>query len=165
MNATRLLTRLALALCVGLLQQTAHAQVKQVKIYFPHQGDAADPKQNPANLQPVMRNVNATAPLRPALEALLAGPSTDEQSQGFSGALGIQGLSIVRVSLVNGAARASFIHRQGTSWPGDLAPFTFHDAVERTLKQFANVKRTIICVDGYLDFGDESDRGPHKRCK
>jgi hypothetical protein len=167
MRTIRLLALMALAstLCVvGLRYQTAKAQVQQVKLYFPHQGDSADSKHNPSNLQPVTRKINAAAPLRPAMEALLNGPSSDEKQQGFY-SLSTDGLSIVRVSLVNGAALVSFVHRKGTVWPGDLAPLTFQDAVERTLKQFPRVRRTIICVDGYLDFGDESDKGPHKRCK
>lgn len=50
---------------------------KEVKVYFYH-----DPGEY-IDLAPVMRSVNAIAPPRPALEALLKGPSASERRRGF----------------------------------------------------------------------------------
>jgi hypothetical protein len=157
-----------LILTAGLLTFSAEAQTsrpsrtKQVRVYFPKEGDSADPQNNPGNLQPVMRSVNAIAPLRPAIEALLAGPTSAEEREGFT-ALDVNGLSIVKVVVRQGTAYASFAHRRGMGWAGDLSPLYFGDAVERTLKQFPTVRRTVVCVDGVVNFGDESG-GPVKKC-
>src|SRR5947209_10078170 len=102
-------------------QQTSHT--KEVKLYFPKNGNFADPKNNPSNLQPVARNVNAAAPLRPTIEALLKGPTAAEQQQGFS-ALNVNGLCIVRLTVANGIAHVSFAHSKGTGWAGDLSPLS-----------------------------------------
>ena len=143
-------------------QKSKPSRSKQVRLFFPKEGDSADPKNNPSNLQAVERSVNASAPLRPTVEALLAGPTAQEERQGYSG-LDTSGLSIVKVAIRNGTAYASFIHRRGAGWAGDLSPLTFRDAVERTVRQFPGVRRAVICVDGVLNFGDESG-GPVRKC-
>lgn len=137
-------------------------RTREVSLYFPKDGDSPDPQNNPSNLQPVKRSVNAAAPLRPAIEALLKGPTAAEQRQGFS-ELDVKGVSIVKVAVRRGTAYASFVRRRGTGWAGDLSPFAFKDAVERTLRQFPNVSRAIVCVDGIVNFGDLSG-GPDRKC-
>jgi hypothetical protein len=165
MKTKRVLVLLAATLLLGGLcfaQVDKSARTTTVQVYFPKEGDAADSNNNPWNLQAVARAVPAAAPLRPAIEALLAGPTPQEQQQGF-GALDVSGIYIVKVAVRNGTAYASFAHRKGTGWSGDLSPFSFGDAVERTMKQFPHVRRTVVCVDGAVNFGDESG-GPVKRC-
>ncbi|HKR00360.1 MAG TPA: GerMN domain-containing protein [Pyrinomonadaceae bacterium] len=161
-----LISALVLATCLpngsAFAQGYRFPRTRQVKVYFPKDGDSPDPQNNPSNLQPVTRLVNLAAPLRPAVEALLAGPTRAEERQGFM-ALDVSGLRIVKVAVNRGTAYASFAHRRGTGWAGDLSPFTFGDAVELTLKQFPNVRRTVVCVDGVTNFGDESG-GPAKKC-
>ena len=150
-------------LCFGVgAQADKFSRTTEVQVYFLKEGDSADPDKNPWNLQPVARRVPAGAPLRPTIEALLKGPTAQEQGQGL-GALDVNGIYIVKVAVKGGTAYASFAHRKGTSWLGDLTPATFGDAVERTMKQFPNVRRTVVCVDGAVNFGDESG-GPVKRC-
>jgi Sporulation and spore germination len=147
-------------LAVGLAstagaQTNRSARKKQVQIYFPKEGDSADLQNNPSNLQPVTRMVNPSAPLRPALEALLAGPTAGEKRRGFM-EHDTGGIYIVKVAIKGDTAYASFAHRPGRGWSGDLSPLAFEDGVERTLKQFPNVRRTVICVDGLVNFADES---------
>ncbi|HJU54996.1 MAG TPA: GerMN domain-containing protein [Pyrinomonadaceae bacterium] len=150
-------------LCLGASAQGAKsARTMEVQVYFLKEGDSADPDKNPWNLQPVARRVSAGAPLRPTIEALLKGPTAQERGQGL-GALDVNGIYIVKVAVKGGTAYASFAHRKGTSWLGDLTPATFGDAVERTMKQFPNVRRTVICVDGVTNYGDESG-DPDKPC-
>ncbi|HEX8922982.1 MAG TPA: hypothetical protein VF766_16020 [Pyrinomonadaceae bacterium] len=139
------------------------SQKKQVRVYLPKDGDSANPSSNPFNLQPVTRSVNPAAPLRPALEALLAGPTAQEKRQGFQGH-DVGGIYIVKVAVKDATAYASFAHRKTwAGWSGDLSPAAFRDGVERTLKQFPNVSRTVVCVDGIENFYDESG-GPEKKC-
>lgn len=165
MKTKRVLVLLIAAMMMSGLcfaQADKSARGVEVQVYFPKEGDAADSNSNPWNLQPVARTVSAAAPLRPAIEALLAGPTDAEKQQGF-GALDVDGIYVVKVAVKNGTAYASFAHRKGTGWSGDLSPFSFGDAVERTMKQFPHVRRAIVCVDGAVNFGDESG-GPIKRC-
>jgi hypothetical protein len=139
------------------------ARKKQVSVFLPKDGDAVDPSSNPSNLHPVKRSVDAATPLRPALEALLKGPTPREARQGFSGH-DVNGMYIVKVAVKNGTAYASFAHRRSwAGWSGDLSPLAFGDGVERTMKQFPGVLRTVVCVDGVVNFGDESG-GPEQKC-
>jgi hypothetical protein len=165
---TRIVFALALILMAGALAFKAEAKgpqsprTKKVQLFFPKDEDPADPQKNPFNLQPVERMVNAAAPLRPTIEELLKGPTPQEKRRGLS-ELDVSGMSVVKVAVKNGTAYASFIHRKWAGWSGDLSPHAFGDAVERTLKQFPGVTRTVVCVDGITNYGDESG-GPEKKC-
>lgn len=139
------------------------AQRKQVRVYLPKDGDAPDVSSNPFNLQPVTRSVNPAAPMRPAIEALLAGPTPQERRRGFQGH-DVRGIYLVKVAIRDATAYASFAHRKDwAGWSGDLSPAAFRDGVERTLRQFPNVRRTVICVDGTENFYDESGAA-EKKC-
>ena len=169
MKMKRVLTALAAVLlvsglCAGVSAQgRGSARTTEVQVYFPMEGDAPDSTKNPWNLQPVARRVPAAAPLRPAIEALLKGPTRQEQQKGF-GPLDAKGIYIVKLAVKGGTAYASFAHRKSwPGWSGDLSPFSFGDAVERTMKQFPHVRSTVVCVDGLVNFGDESG-GPDKPC-
>jgi hypothetical protein len=166
---TPIILTAALVLIAGGQSFKTEAQSKQparkiqVNVFLPKDGDAPDPSSNPSNLQPVRREVNAAAPVRPALEALLKGPTREEARSGFGGH-DVRGLYIVKVAVKSGTAYASFAHRKSwLGWSGDLSPLAFGDGVERTLMQFPGVRRTVVCVDGVVNFGDESG-GPEKKC-
>jgi hypothetical protein len=101
--------------------------------------------------------------MRPALEALLAGPTPQEKRQGFQ-EHDVRGMYLVKVAVKDSTAYASFAHRKDwAGWSGDLSPAAFRDGVERTLRQFPNVRRTVICVDGIENFYDESGDA-EKKC-
>ena len=87
-----------------------------------------------------------------------------EERQGFQ-RHDVNGLYLVKVAIKGaGTAYASFAHRKDwAGWSGDLSPAAFRDGVERTLKQFPNVRRTVICVDGIENFYDESGDA-EKKC-
>ena len=121
-------------------------------------------RENVLALVPVHREVSVTSPARGALEALIAGPTEDEKGRGLLAPY-TEGLSIASLKIIGGTARVSFTSSCADCprWPGDLAVWRFTEAVQRTLKQFSNVRRVIICLDGYEDFGDLAD-GPNKRC-
>ena len=116
-NRTHAVLTVSLVLITGGLACRIEAQTKQqasrkkqVSIFLPKDGDAPDPRSHPSNLQPVMREVNAAAPLRPTIEALLAGPTRQETRRGFGGH-DVRGMHIVKVAVKNGTAYASFVHR------------------------------------------------------
>jgi hypothetical protein len=57
------------------------------------------------------------------------------------------------LTIKDGTARINFVSsRTWAGFPGDIAPARFKKAVELTLKQFANVKRVIVSLDGDVNF-------------
>jgi hypothetical protein len=154
------LTFLALTVPAGSFEVAAQARTTPAKIYFRKSQDSHDP-QNPYNLYAATRQVPARAPLRSALEALTAEPTAAEEAEGYLSST--FGIKLVSVRVRNGIAYTRFTQPPGAAFPGDAAPFIFADAVEKTAQQFSTVKKVVVCLDGILNFGDESG-GPSKRC-
>ena len=133
----------------GVPQRKSAAR-KEVKVYFYH-----DPGEY-IDLAPVMRWVSATAPARPAIEALLKGPTPPERRKGFESLASASAFRIGSLTIRGGTARVNFIStRRWAGWPGDLAPVRFKTAVELTLKQFPSVERVIVSLNGDEKFYDE----------
>jgi hypothetical protein len=130
-------------------ESTASERQRQVRVYFPRDGNPHP--RDPFNLQFVVRNVAASAPARPALESLLAGPTTTEKRRRLR-ALDAEGLRVGSLVIGDGVARVDFVSRGGKRWAGDLSPAEFRHAVERTLKQFSTVRRVAVSVDGKTNF-------------
>ena len=123
---------------------------REVKVYFYH-----DPGEY-IDLSAVMRSVNASAPARPAIEALLKGPTAAERRRGFESLASASDFRIGSLMIVDGTARINFIStRRWTGWAGDLAPVRFKTAVELTLKQFPSIQRVIVSLNGDEKFSDE----------
>lgn len=130
--------------------QAKVAARKEVKVYFYH-----DPGEY-IDLAPVTRSVNAAAPARPAIEALLKGPTAAERQKGFDSLASASDFRIGALKISGGTARINFVStRRWTGWPGDLAPVRFKTAVELTLKQFPSVRRVIVSLNGDKKFYDE----------
>ena len=136
---------------VSAAPQRKVAAQKEVKVYFYHEsGEYID-------LAPVTRSLSATAPARPAIEALLKGPTAEERRRGFSPLASASDFRIGSLSIRGGTARINFVSkRRWAGWPGDIAPVRFKTAVELTLKQFPSVWRVIVSVNGDEKFYDES---------
>lgn len=131
-------------------QQKAAAR-RDVKVYF-----YRDPGEF-IDLAPVTRSVSAAAPARPAIEALLKGPTTAERRRGFESLASASAFRIGSLRISGGTARINFVSRRSwAGWPGDLAPVRFKTAVELTLKQFTSVQRVIVSLNGDEKFADES---------
>lgn len=136
---------------VSAVPQRSVAARKEVKVYFYH-----DPGEH-IDLSPVTRSVNANAPARPAIEALLKGPTAAERRRGFESLASASEFRIGSLSIRGGTARINFVStRRWAGWPGDLAPVRFKTAVELTLKQFPSVQRVIVSLNGDEKFADES---------
>jgi spore germination protein GerM len=123
------------------------AKTKKVKIYFYHEpGEYID-------LSPVERRLSAVAPARAAINALLEGPTEAERSRGFDGLAGAGEFAIGSLKIVRGTARINFVvSRTWAGFPGDIAPARFKKAVELTLKQFPDVRRVIVSLNGDRNF-------------
>ena len=128
-------------------QRAASPKSQRIKIYFYHEpGEYID-------LSPVTRVIRSNSPARAAIEGLLAGPTAAERQRGFDGLSGAGEFAIGKLTIKGGTARINFVSsRTWAGFPGDIAPARFKKAVELTLKQFANVKRVIVSVDGDLNF-------------
>ena len=135
---------------VSAAPQRKVAARKEVKVYFYH-----DPGEY-IDLAPVTRSVNAIAPARPAIEALLKGPTAAEKRRGFGPLASASEFRIGSLKISGGTARVNFIsNRRWAGWPGDLAPVRFKTAVELTLKQFPSVQRVIVSLNEDEKFADE----------
>ena len=135
---------------VFAVPQRKVAARKVVKVYFYH-----DPGEH-IDLSPVMRSVNANAPARPAIEALLKGPTAAERRRGFGPLSSASEFRIGSLIIRDGTARINFVStRRWIGWAGDLAPVRFKTAVELTLKQFPSVQRVIVSLNGDEKFADE----------
>ena len=166
----------ALAILVGIpcvYAQRARSDKRQVRVYFYTEEDLETKKpsrsrqaasENLLALVAVQRTVSVTAPARGAIEALIAGPTDEEKGRGLRSPY-TEGLSIKTLEIDEGTARISLASKCADCprWPGDLAPWRFREAVERTLKQFPTVKRVVICLDGVENFDDNSGR--IKKCE
>jgi spore germination protein GerM len=118
----------------------------QVKVYF------ADEAGDDTNLKFVWRKVNANSPARAALEALLAGPTPEEESEGYGGLIAAEHFSIGSLRIRNGTARVNFVSsRTWAGWSGDLSANWFRKGVELTLRQFPTVRRVVISLNGDPD--------------
>ena len=142
---------LVMLLAGATIGVSAKTKRKQVKVYvYKEDGEHID-------LSPVTRSVNAVAPARGAIEALLAGPTEAEKAQGFGELASASEFRIGSLKIVRGTARINFVSKKSwAGWPGDTAPIRFKTAVELTLKQFPTVKRVVVSLDGDAKFWDES---------
>lgn len=135
---------------VSAAPQQRVTALKEMKVYFYH-----DPGEY-IDLAPVTRSVNAAAPARPAIEALLKGPTAAERRRGFDSLASASDFRIGSLKISGGTARINFIStRRWAGWPGDLTPVRFKTAVELTLKQFPSVRRVIVSLNGDEKFYDE----------
>ena len=146
----------------GAIAQRPRPDTRQVRVYFYsekelHSKPSSDSRRAAVEellaLVPVRRTVSVTTPARGAIEALIAGPTDEEKGRGLRSPY-TDGLSIKTLAIDDGTAHVSFVSKCADCprWPGDLAPWRFREAVERTLKQFPTVRRVVICLDGVENF-------------
>lgn len=136
----------------------------KVQIYL--SSDKESNRGKPYNLTPVSRIVSSQDKVEEAIHLLIIGPTEEERSQGFSAPY-TERMKIKDLRINNKVAHISLISdcKECPRWGGLLAPEIFRDAIESTLKQFSNISKVKICLDGYEDFGNVSDEGPKKKCK
>lgn len=142
----------AFTLCVSgwvVAQRTADSNLRKVKVYFwefNREGGGDD-------MIPFTRYVDKRAPLRPTIEALLAGPTKEEDPDGFS-SVAYGDVKLSAVAIRRATVRIDFTRTISDDYnPGDLQTLRFEDAVIRTAKQFPEIKKVIVCVNGINEFG------------
>ncbi len=143
---------LIIMLLTGLTLTGGNAQttgLKKVKVYFWEFNKQTEGDEFAA----FTRKVDAKSPLRPTIEAFLAGPTAEEEAKGFAG-LAYGDLKLASAKLRNGTARIDFTREIRADYnPGDLETLRFEEAVTRTAKQFPTVKKVVVCVNGDNEFG------------
>jgi|SRR5215831_726876 len=97
-------------------------------------------------LTAAVRQANSQAPLRPALEALFAGPTKEEEGNGLSSST--FGMKFAGVTLRNGIAVVKFSQPPSQTNYGSLGPMIFAQAIEKTARQFPTVRKVEICAVG-----------------
>jgi hypothetical protein len=117
---------------------------REVRLYFPRRGDPD------AQLAPVSRRVDAAAPARGALEALLRGPTAEEAAAGLYSEIP-PATRLEQIRLVEGIARARFNDELDRNVGGSLRVLTIRGQIERTLLQFDQVRQVVIEVNGRVD--------------
>ena len=173
MKSIRMLAVLALIIAfsssvVTSAVQRAASGKRVVWIYFYPSDDLAmetrpisqrAARENALALVPVQREVSVVSPARGALDALIEGPSEDEKNRGLRAPY-TEGLSISELTIAKGTAKVSLTSQCADCprWTGDLSVWRFTEAISRTLKQFPNVSRVVICLDGYEDFGNSENQ-------
>lgn len=135
--------------------------VREVKIYL-YGAEVSDRTGIPDRyLIEVKRNVEARAPLKGALEALLAGATEEEEKNKMHSF--IYGVELQSVRIKNKTVRVDFkFDKNENSWLAPAIEELFEDAVKRTAKQFATVERVLVCVDGIENFFLSKEF--HKKC-
>lgn len=149
-----------LPLVLLLLPIGAAGQTREVTVYF-WEFNRDEPGYD---MIPFKRVVDARAPLRPTIEALIAGPTDAEDTDKYASvAYGAMKLSDVRIK--GSTARIDFVREIREDFnPGDLETLRFEAAVIRTAKQFPNIKKVIVCVNGINEFGIGMVEGRPKPC-
>lgn len=141
-------------------EEEVEPKLRDVEIYLWRVND--DDGAKPFVLKPVLRSVEANAPLRPTLEALFKGTFESEVTDGFDSST--FGMKFEGVVLKNGVATVKFSQPPKETNYGSMGPFIFLDAIERTAKQFPAVKKVEVCAIGETMIDSELEK-QFPRCK
>jgi hypothetical protein len=129
-------------------------KMRAVKIYL-YRSAAENRPEIPGRLVPVRREIFDYKLLEGSLKALLEGTTEKELSRNLRSF--IHSLELYSARIRNQTAEINFVYDQSDIdekklWTYDPMRSHFIEAVERTARQFPNVKRVSICVEGYADF-------------
>jgi hypothetical protein len=145
----------------GFVCVAAQDKTQEANIYLLKTGE--ENAKYPLGLVAVKRQVDRRSPLRSALEILTDG-ATVEEAEKQNLASSTWGIKLVSVRIKNRTAYTYFTMPEEARFSGDGAPFIFEEAVKKTVMQFRGVKRVVVCLNGILDFGSESEEPPG-RCR
>lgn len=121
-----------------------------VRVYF--QNSTLDPSTSCDLVFPVTREVSSKTQIyRAAIEALLGGPNAEELEAGYNTSLP-QRVTLRSVAAdADGTVRADFDDRLDRGVGGSCRVIAIREQIERTLKQFPEVREVVISVEGEVD--------------
>jgi len=115
-----------------------------IKVFFGNSSKGAECEETKS----VVREVPKVATIGgTTLEELLKGPTSAEQSQGFSTALNA-GIKVNSLTISNGIARVDFDSNLNKNVAGSCRVLAIRAQIEETLKQFPTVQNVIISING-----------------
>ena len=116
-----------------------------VEAYFTN--DRLDPEVTCTKVFAVKRWVPKTqATARAALEQLLAGPTPEEQAEGYRSSLP-PGVKIQRLEITDGVAKADFSPTLERGVGGSCRVTAIRAQLEQTLRQFASVTSVVLSIN------------------
>ncbi|MFA4999092.1 MAG: GerMN domain-containing protein [Candidatus Paceibacterota bacterium] len=117
-----------------------------VKAFF--NNSSLDPEYSCNKVFPIERTVDKTqATARAALEELLKGVSTEEESEGYFTSIN-PGVKINRLVVENGTAEVDFDGQLEFQVGGSCRVSAIRSQITQTLKQFPTVENVVISIDG-----------------
>jgi hypothetical protein len=136
-----------------LPQLTAQATRRQVRVFFPVQG------QNLDTVRPVWRTTTSEGVARFAVNQLISGPTTQERQTGLTQAVRLQGRSNCQgddftLAIQQGTARLRFCRDVVSAGVGDDARAS--SAIRATLQQFSSVRSVVVLDAAGNCLGDQS---------
>jgi len=130
--------------------EAADEQSATVEVFFANDGLGAPC----GEVFPVERRVSATTPAQGALEALLAGPTADEQAEGYGGWFSDATAGALRsVSIEDGVARVDLADLRGTipNASTSCGSAGFLAQLDESLLQFSTVDTTVYALEGDVE--------------
>ncbi|HQU82693.1 MAG TPA: GerMN domain-containing protein [Pyrinomonadaceae bacterium] len=151
-------------IAIFILVPAVYAQQKQVDVKIFLQKDVDLPNNMVrTDWVTVKRPANADLPLRSALEWLFKPQLTDEEQKQNIYEVDY-GMKFEGVTLKKGTATVKFSETDKANF-GTSSGGIFYDAIQKTAKQFRNVKRVKICVIGETGLDGEYDKPIFLPCK
>lgn len=126
-------------------QEQPEPTTQQVEVYFGHTEKTGD---DCSNVFAVEREIESTEAVgKTALQELLAGPTSEEEDQGYYTSIN-SGVEINSLSIEDGVAKVDFTSRLEERVGGSCAVAAIRAQIEETLKQFPGVDEVEISVEG-----------------
>jgi len=120
------------------------AEKTSIKVFFGNSGQGAECEE----VAYVTREVDKIATIGgTTIEELLKGPTSTEQTQGFSTAINT-GVKINSLTISNSVAKIDFNSNLNKNVAGSCRVQAIRAQIEETLKQFPTVQNVIISVNG-----------------
>jgi hypothetical protein len=121
-----------------------------VKLFY--NNDRLDPVISCTRTYPVEREIEYQAePHLVALEALVAGPTEDEELQGYANAIPEQAKPLTVKIDGDGVARAEFDEGLSQGVAGSCLVSAIRAQITATLQQFTDINEVVISVDGEVE--------------
>lgn len=125
----------------GRASEAAPPNLREVSVYF------ARLEGQEVEMVPVPRSVPAETPAKGSLEALLEGPTAEEQERGLLSEIP-EGTRLEGIHLEDGTARVAFSPELDRNVAGSMRVTTIRSQIEETLRQFPNIQKVVIEVEG-----------------
>ncbi len=128
---------------------------RDIQVFFPHYPEATD---DFTQVAPVWRTTSSMGVARFAIEQLIAGPTPDEQHQGFASVIHLEGTSTCEgdftIAITNQVAKLQFCRYVISNGIGDDA--RAQQAIKATLQQFSTIDTVVILNPDGSCFADQS---------